>query len=69
MILLMTAFVITAVAVLTSIFIIVLLNKILPFLVNKPPKRIPYEITWVVGIATFTYCIYMFYFSEPYIFE
>ena len=69
LILLMATFAITAIAVLTSIFIIVLLNKILPILAYNSPKHIPYKITWIVGVATFVYCIYIFYFSEPYIFE
>ena len=67
-IILMFAIAMTLIAVLTSIFIIVLLNKILPFLTDKPPKQIPYEITRIVGIATFTYCIYMFI-ADPSILE
>ena len=59
-IILMFAIAMTLIAVLASIFIIVLLNKILPFLADKSPNHIPYEITWIVGIATFAYCIYMF---------
>jgi hypothetical protein len=67
-ILIMIAFAMAIIAVLVSIFIIVLLNKILPFLADEPPKRIPYEIAWVIGIATFAYYIYILI-SDPSILE
>jgi hypothetical protein len=67
-ILIMIAFGMAIIAVLVSIFIIVLLNKILPLLADKPPKRIPYSIAWVVGIGTFAYYIYILI-SDPSILE
>jgi hypothetical protein len=67
-ILLMIAFAIAILSILISTFIIVLLNKLLPFLADKPPKHIPYEIAWIVGVATFAYYIYLFI-TDPSILE
>ena len=60
-IILMFAIAMTLIAVLTSIFIIVLLNKILPFLTDKPPKQIPYE-CW----DCYFYLLHLYVYCRPF---